>query len=121
MAVAENLLAGHALRIGTIRAPIQEQRPDALVLPQGVFEDSQFSPYRKYQLRTERTMTNQSTMLQGGPAADGETRPEESPFVTEFVMVQSLGFRGMAYCGRDGKWRDAFSHHPLLGRIYILE
>jgi len=60
-------------------------------------------------------------MLPSEPPAAGETRPEESPFVTEFVMVQSLGFRGMAYCSRDGKWRDAFGQRPLLGRIYILE
>ena len=66
-------------------------------------------------------MTNQSMMLQNEPPATGGTRPEESPFTTEFVMVQSLGFRGMAYCSRDGKWRDAFNHRPLLGRIYILE
>ncbi|HEX4349734.1 MAG TPA: hypothetical protein VH251_05085 [Verrucomicrobiae bacterium] len=66
-------------------------------------------------------MTNQSITLQHEPSPAGETRPEESPFVTEFVMVQSLGFRGMAYCDRDGKWRDAFCHRPLLGRTYILE
>jgi hypothetical protein len=66
-------------------------------------------------------MTNQSMTLQGELPPAGETQAEESPFVTEFVMVQSLGFRGMAYCGGDGQWRDAFSHHTLVGRIYSLE
>jgi len=68
----------------------------------------------------EPTMTNQSTTPPDEPAA-GEMRPEASPFVTEFFMVQGLTFHGMAYCGRDGKWRDAFRHHPLMGRIFILE
>ncbi len=91
------------------------------LLPQGAFEDWQFPPKMKYQLRAERTMTNQSITLHSEPPAAGETRPEESPFVTEFVMVQSLGFRGMAYCGRDGEWRNAFNHHRLMGRVYSLE
>ena len=52
---------------------------------------------------------------------DMETLQEASPFVTEFFMVQGLGYRGMAYCDHDGTWRNAFNHFPLMGRIYLLE
>jgi len=36
-------------------------------------------------------------------------------------MVQVAGFRGMAYCGQDGKWHDAYSNAELEGEISFLE
>ena len=64
-------------------------------------------------------MTNEP--MTDEPGRDTETVQEASPFVTEFFMVQGLGYRGMAYCDRDGMWRNAFNHFPLMGRIDLLE
>ena len=55
------------------------------------------------------------------PAASAESVCELSPFVLEFFMVESLGYRGMAYCDADGNWRNAFNHEQLMGRVYLLE
>jgi hypothetical protein len=46
---------------------------------------------------------------------------EPTPFLTEFFMVQGPGFRCMAYCDHDGKWRNAFNNEELYGEISILE
>ena len=64
-------------------------------------------------------MTNE--LMTEQPMGDVEILQEASPFVTEFFMVQGLGYRGMAYCDQDGTWRNAFNHFPLMGRIYLLE
>jgi hypothetical protein len=53
------------------------------------------------------------------PALEGFTVP--SPFVLEFFLVEALGFRGMAYCDRDGNWCNASNHDQLMGHIYLLE
>lgn len=45
----------------------------------------------------------------------------ERPFETEFFMVQGAYFRCMAYCDRQGKWHNAFSHEVLYGDVCILE
>lgn len=54
-----------------------------------------------------------------GPA--GEARGEASPFILEFFMVQSAGYRCMAYLNKEGKWRGAFDHRELPGTIRVLE
>jgi hypothetical protein len=51
----------------------------------------------------------------------GEAAPETSPFLLEFFMVQVASFRGMAYCGQDGKWHEAYSDAELEGEISFLE
>jgi len=48
-------------------------------------------------------------------------KPAEWPFVIEFFMVEGAGYRGMAYCDKEGKWRKAFTHNELPGDIHILE
>ena len=45
---------------------------------------------------------------------------QTSPFILEFFMVQGPGFRCMAYCGADAKWRNAFNDEELHGDIRIL-
>jgi hypothetical protein len=66
-------------------------------------------------------MTEQKTAPQCGPKATATISNESSPFLVEFFMVQGMGFRCMAYCGGDGKWRSAFRNEELRGKIYILE
>jgi hypothetical protein len=56
---------------------------------------------------------------------DPEPRVERqsagSPFLVEFFMVQGAGFKCMAHCGCDGKWRTAFENKELPGAIRILD
>jgi len=65
-------------------------------------------------------MTNQSTLRLSEPESAVAKQPETSPFLVEYFMVQALGFRGMAYCDQEGRWRNAFNNDQLLGRIYLL-
>ena len=43
-----------------------------------------------------------------------------SPFIHEFFLVQSSGFRCMAYRNDDGKWRGAFNNEVLSGPVRVL-
>ena len=62
------------------------------------------------------------TAMQCDPVSDVQTPVvEPSPFIVEFFMVQGTGFRCMAYCDQDGKWRDAFNNDELFGAVTILE
>lgn len=45
---------------------------------------------------------------------------DASPFVIEFFMLQGIGFRCMGYRDKDGKWRSAFNHVELFGKIQIV-
>jgi hypothetical protein len=64
-------------------------------------------------------MTSQTVPQCESSAA--ESSSETSPFVLEFYMVQGVGFRCMAYCDRNGKWRSAFNNDELYGDIHVLE
>jgi hypothetical protein len=55
------------------------------------------------------------------PESVAEKRPEVTPFLVEYFMVQSICFRGMAYCDQDGRWRNAANNDQLLGRVYLLD
>lgn len=50
-----------------------------------------------------------------------EKTPDLSPFIHEFFMVVAGGFRGMAYCDEEGKWRTAYMNQELSGDICIFE
>jgi len=50
-----------------------------------------------------------------------EPLEETSPFTLEFFVVQGIGFRCMAYCDDDGKWREAFYNGELPGPIRVLQ
>ncbi len=66
-------------------------------------------------------MTNQ-TLISPSELACGVPQPAEpSPFIIEFFMVQGVGFRCMAYCDEEGRWRNAFNNDELFGEITILE
>ena len=43
-----------------------------------------------------------------------------APFVTEFMMVQCRGFKGMAYRDGEKQWREAYSDLRLPGRVRVL-
>lgn len=67
-----------------------------------------------------------SEKLLATPMKCNEAKPKieeqnESPFITEFFMVQGVGFRCMAYRNGDGKWRGAFDNEELPGAVQILE
>jgi hypothetical protein len=47
--------------------------------------------------------------------------PAEGPFLVEFFMVEGVGFRCMAYCDPDGKWRNAINDGELPGDIRLVE
>jgi hypothetical protein len=47
--------------------------------------------------------------------------PMECPFDAEFFLVESPGFRGMAYRGPEGKWRNAQTNEELLPVVSLLE
>lgn len=53
--------------------------------------------------------------------ATADQSTTEGPFVIEFFMVEGAGFRCMAYCDQDGKWRNAFNHRELPGDIQFAE
>ena len=62
-------------------------------------------------------MIHQTIMPQPPVSAGDET----SPFVVEFYMVRGTDFVCMAYYDKDGKWRNAFSHHELRRVVSVLE
>ena len=64
---------------------------------------------------------NETMITAYQPEFGVEQTTEESPFIVEFFMVQSLGFRGMGYCDEDGRWRNAFNNDQLMGQVYLLE
>jgi hypothetical protein len=66
-------------------------------------------------------MINQLLTPPGQTAFTIEKSAGETPFMIEFFMVQGIGFRCMAYCDEDGKWRHAFDNAELFGDIRILE
>ena len=45
---------------------------------------------------------------------------EMSPFEIEFFMLQGVGFRCMGYRDEDGRWRSAFNHIELFGKIQVV-
>lgn len=49
-----------------------------------------------------------------------KTSDSSSPFEIEFYMLQGIGFCCMGYCDPQGKWRSAFNHVELFGKIRIL-
>jgi len=75
--------------------------------------------YKNIQIKLP--MNNQTIILPSETSSAAEERSESSPFTVEFFMVQGLGFRCMAYCGEDGKWRSAFGNNRLFGPVFILE
>ena len=66
-------------------------------------------------------MNIQTMTTQTEPEAPVPGPEELSPFVREFFLVQTMGFRGMAYRDEHGVWRAAFNQHPLLGEVCVLE
>jgi hypothetical protein len=38
----------------------------------------------------------------------------------EFVLVQGVGFRCIAYRDEDGTWREAFNHREIAGAVRVL-
>lgn len=55
------------------------------------------------------------------PVAGSQQSAEAAPFLIEFFVVQGTGFRCVAYCDADGRWRNAFTNEELFGEIRILE
>lgn len=55
------------------------------------------------------------------PAAGSQQSAGASPFLIEFFVVQGTGFRCVAYCDTEGRWRNAFNNEELFGEIRILE
>ena len=67
-------------------------------------------------------MTNQPMMRQCDPEPVAEVEhPGESPFLQEFYMVESDGYRCMAYRDQEGKWHSAFRGAELPGNVTVLE
>jgi hypothetical protein len=60
-------------------------------------------------------------VLSHAPLPAIESPSELPPFLFEHFMVQGVGFRCLAYCDEDGRWRDAFNNEELFGAICILE
>jgi hypothetical protein len=46
--------------------------------------------------------------------------PAKGRFSRHFFMVQAVGFRCVADCDQQGKWRDAFTQAELFGAIRVL-
>lgn len=55
------------------------------------------------------------------PAAVAKRPTDALPALMEFVMVQGVGFRCIAYRDAEGRWRNAFNNEELFGEIRILE
>lgn len=67
-------------------------------------------------------MINQSMTPQSGrDPVSAVVYPGESPFLQEFYMVESDGFRCMAYRDPEGKWHCAFPAAELPGNVIVLE
>lgn len=51
-----------------------------------------------------------------------ETRNQtgEEAFNFDFVLVQGVGFRCIAYRDQEGMWREAFNHREILGQVQVL-
>jgi hypothetical protein len=65
-------------------------------------------------------MTQPATAQLGTMAAIKKSE-ESSPFIAEFFMVESAGFKGMGYKDCEGYWRSAYNHVLLLGQVHISE
>lgn len=44
----------------------------------------------------------------------------DEAFNFDFVLVQGVGFRCIAYRDQEGMWREAFNHREILGQIQVL-
>jgi len=62
-----------------------------------------------------------SQATQVARAERSECKTEESPFLAEFFVVEGPGYRCLAYHDGEGRWRKAFSHIVLPGKIRIIE
>jgi len=62
--------------------------------------------------QSESTCMNMETTLL--------VKASQSPFNTEFIMVQCCGLRFMAYQDEAGKWRTAYEHRELPGQVQVL-
>lgn len=63
----------------------------------------------------------QAVLFQPKPVPAVEPPAEAAPFLIEFFMVQGPGYRCVAYCDQQGRWRNAFNNEELFGDIQILE
>ncbi|MGH7943090.1 MAG: hypothetical protein ACREFR_18685 [Limisphaerales bacterium] len=61
-----------------------------------------------------------SRLAGGGANPAVAVKDAASPFLTEFFMVQGIGFQCMAYRNSDGTWRSAFDNRELPGAIRVL-
>ena len=43
------------------------------------------------------------------------------PIVNEGVVVQCNGFRCLAYCDKDSKWRDFFTNELIADPVAVME
>ena len=83
--------------------------------PKGHLSAGPFSPINvKMNVFMGNGMNNRETL------AVMDQTDETSPFVIEFFMLQGVGFRCMGYRDRDGKWRSAFNHIELFGKIHVV-
>ena len=56
-----------------------------------------------------------------GMGAGTGAREADSPFVTEFVMVECSEFIGLAYQDTERNWRTAYSDTKLPKPVIVLE
>ena len=66
-----------------------------------------------------KTMTMNTEFARTSEYA-AEYRNADSPFVSEFFLVQGTDYRCMAYRDSHGKWRAAFSHSEVPGSVRVL-
>jgi hypothetical protein len=55
------------------------------------------------------------------PAVAVKPPTDALPSLVEFVMVQGVGFRCIAYRDAEGRWRNAFTNEELFGEIRVLD
>jgi hypothetical protein len=55
------------------------------------------------------------------PAVSTDRSTDTLPALVDFVVVQGIGFRCVAYRDAEGCWHNAFNNEELFGEIHILE
>lgn len=67
--------------------------------------------------------SHRSALFSRPAANDSNSTPfrcSESPFIIEFVMVEGINFKCMAYLDKNDIWRNAYNNAELMEPVRVL-
>jgi len=69
-------------------------------------------------MKTHRSTLFSRKDVKGGHSA--AVKDSECPFIIEFVMVEGINFKCMAYQDKNETWRNAYNNAELIEPIRVL-